>query len=565
MMMTQPCLDLIAEAFALKPDDPNFPSKGGDLIYRLAAETVRGGDPYKKAYEDVRSIFRSHYDGNDEHFDGLYATCLQDAEEEKRQEDLRAAEAEAAEMREAMREFDRAQSSAKQAEEQAKRPEQPEEIKAGRRPNESSFSKLLEKNADEIIPPSVSEPWPDDPPDLTYVPGVVGEMIDHIVASSRLPDRKMALAAALATASATLNRKVVGPTNGGTVLYVLILAWTGAGKEHLLNCAEALMGAAGEKAKMGPTDLASVQAIQELAIKQPSCFCVMDEFGGFLARISHGSQCSNVQEITSILSSLWGKPPGSIYRSAKKMSKEVEEVFWPNLGILGASTPAQFYQGIKNHFIASGFINRFLIISVGKGGDLTKPQRNWSEVSQALIARLKKMAGSEIPFQLQMSFGIKPQWRKIGWGEGAEILFEEFENRNRNRPDGTERDIWIRAADMALRLATIVAVGRFSTNVSKQDMAWAIEVVSNSATKLFDDLQQYSREQLQFGDLCDKVIDFIRRSGGHAPREKILNALRGHIRGKREAEDALAYLSESKQIVIGTVGDVVIYTLVGVR
>ena len=76
-------------------------------------------------------------------------------------------------------------------------------------------------------------------------------------------------------------------------------------------------------------------------------------------------------------------------------------------------------------------------------------------------ARLGEMAGPEIPFQLQMSFGMKPQWRKIGWGEGARALFEDFEDKNRDRQDGTERDVWIRAADIALRLATIVAVGGF--------------------------------------------------------------------------------------------------------
>jgi hypothetical protein len=376
----------------------------------------------------------------------------------------------------------------------------------------------------------------------------------------------MALATALSVGGAIINRKVAGPTDGGTSLYVLLLAFTGAGKEHLLNCADALLGAADERGKLGPSDLASIQAIQELIVEQPSCLCVMDEFGSFLARISHGSQCSNVQEITGMLSSMWGKQPGSTYRSVKKKGKEVEEVYWPTLAILGASTPAQFYQAIKNRFIANGFLNRFVTFSVGKGGDRTDPKRNWNDVPDALKERLKAMAGPEIPFQLQMSFGMKPQWRKIGWGEGARALFEEFEDRNRNRQDGTERDVWIRAADIALRLATIVAAGRFSTNVSKRDISWAIQVVSNSATKLIEDLQKYSREQLQFGDLCDKIIEFIRRAGAFAPREKVLNTLRGHIRGKKEADGALAYLSESRQIVVAnTANGGVGYTLVSVK
>ena len=111
--MSEICIELVNEAHRLdlKEEEEVFASKGGELLRRLAEETVRGGDPNGKALNDIRGAYRK-IGGNAEVFDALWGNCFRAAKEEHQ----RAIEAEASDMREAMLEFDRAQRVAKQSE-----------------------------------------------------------------------------------------------------------------------------------------------------------------------------------------------------------------------------------------------------------------------------------------------------------------------------------------------------------------------------------------------------------------------------------------------------------------
>src|SRR5262249_18800726 len=64
------------------------------------------------------------------------------------------------------------------------------------------------------------------------VPGVVGEMIEWIVATARRPNRVLALAATIPLVGTLIGRRVAGPTRSATHLYAVAVAPTGAGKQH---------------------------------------------------------------------------------------------------------------------------------------------------------------------------------------------------------------------------------------------------------------------------------------------------------------------------------------------
>src|SRR5262249_3787385 len=91
-----------------------------------------------------------------------------------------------------------------------------------------------------VIPEGVS-----DIEALTYVPGLVGQIVDWIVAGARRPNRVMALGVALTVVGTLIGRRFEGPTGCATHLYVFILAPTGWGKDHPLWCGNKLMIAVG--------------------------------------------------------------------------------------------------------------------------------------------------------------------------------------------------------------------------------------------------------------------------------------------------------------------------------
>ncbi|HEX2337256.1 MAG TPA: hypothetical protein VHI72_12345, partial [Hyphomicrobiaceae bacterium] len=68
------------------------------------------------------------------------------------------------------------------------------------------------------------------------VPGVMGEVIEWIVATARRPNRVLALAAAIPLVGTLIGRRVAGPTRSATHLYAVAVAPTGAGKQHPIDC-----------------------------------------------------------------------------------------------------------------------------------------------------------------------------------------------------------------------------------------------------------------------------------------------------------------------------------------
>src|SRR5262249_8351646 len=80
---------------------------------------------------------------------------------------------------------------------------------------------------------------------LTYPRGLLGHATQYVENTAALPNRWLSLATALASCAKALDRKVLGPTGNSVVLWTLLVAETGAGKQHSLNCIRMLLRAMG--------------------------------------------------------------------------------------------------------------------------------------------------------------------------------------------------------------------------------------------------------------------------------------------------------------------------------
>src|SRR5262249_34527251 len=161
--------------------------------------------------------------------------------------------------------------------------------------------------------------------------------VQYIMDTARLPDRGMALAAALSACGKAIDRKVLGPGGGSTVLYNILIAETGAGKQHTINCIRSVLAAVEGADKVKASGLASVQAIEELVNDSPSCLVLIDEVGSWLARVST-SGTGNIAEIPGTLQSLWGWPPEAQWIGTKQKGKDAPSAYGPALAIYGATT-----------------------------------------------------------------------------------------------------------------------------------------------------------------------------------------------------------------------------------
>src|SRR5215469_6760507 len=205
-----------------------------------------------------------------------------------------------------------------------------------------------------VKPKAKAPPWPEapePPPDatalerLTYPRGLLGHVVQYMYDTAGLPDRFLALAGALSALGKCCDRKVLGPTGNSTILFILVIAETGAGKNHTLNCIRIIFKAADIENAVVASGIASVQSVEEIlegrpnkTPGQPSPLVLIDEYGSFLTRISSKNQTGNVSEIPSILQSLWGWSPEAEWKGSMKMAKEIVTVYGPAFAIFATST-----------------------------------------------------------------------------------------------------------------------------------------------------------------------------------------------------------------------------------
>ena len=108
---------------------------------------------------------------------------------------------------------------------------------------------------------------------FTTVPGLVGEIVDWIVATSRRPNRVLALGAAITVVGTLIGRRAAGPTRSATHLYAVGIAPTGSGKQHLLDSVIRLMEAAKASNHIGPSKFFSLSAVLDLLSSKPLVLC----------------------------------------------------------------------------------------------------------------------------------------------------------------------------------------------------------------------------------------------------------------------------------------------------
>ena len=197
---------------------------------------------------------------------------------------------------------------------------------------------------------------------FTTVPGVVGEIVDWIVATSRRPNRVLALGAAVTVVGTLIGRRAAGPTRSATHLYAVGIAPTGSGKQHLLDSVIRLMEAAKASNHIGPSKFFSLSAVLDLLSSKPLVLCPQDEIGVFLRAVTSRKATSHEAAVSQILRALWGISFASMPTPAWAQ-REMEIISCPALSIFGVSTLEEFHAALQGESVANGFLNRFLALS----------------------------------------------------------------------------------------------------------------------------------------------------------------------------------------------------------
>src|SRR5262249_29339925 len=222
------------------------------------------------------------------------------------------------------------------------------------------------------------------------VPGVVGEVIEWIVATARRPNRVLALVAAIPLVGTLIGRRVAGPTRSATHLYAVAVAPTGAGKQHPIDCISALMMAAGAQEHIGPSSFMSASALCNFVHRRPLSLCCSDELGAYLARLHAKTASGHEREVTKFMRSLWGIS-FSLTSTPEWTARIAQQLHSPALSFFGPSTADELFQPLQGEAIDNGLLNRFLVLRSGSRARDTQPQLLPGQVPASLTRKCRQL------------------------------------------------------------------------------------------------------------------------------------------------------------------------------
>lgn len=376
--------------------------------------------------------------------------------------------------------------------------------------------------------------WHKAAPDDGKLPGLLGDIAGWIMATARRPNPVLAMGAAVTVLGTLAGRRAAGPTLSGTHLYMINLADSGTGKDHVLQQIPCLLEAANAPQLLGPGKFMSETSMVNALKRQACCLCPMDEFGVFLKKINSPRASSHEMGMSSFLREAWG-------RSFKAMvtpewgGRPSETIHAPAMSIYGVSTPKEFFDALTGDDVVNGFMNRFLMLDGNTKVADADPSADPLQVPAALAGDLVEFyqrINRNTPGEISNPFGPVRPAVTIGWGTGARECWETMKAEIEPLTEEAETgSFWRRTVEIALRLATIRALGNYSAQIELADMIWARDIASASALQMKELAGEHMASTYRVA-LRNRIFGFVKRSARKVSRTEIQRFLRSEVKKK---------------------------------
>ena len=327
------------------------------------------------------------------------------------------------------------------------------------------------------------------PQHLLTVPGVLGDIVNYSAKTAIKPQPQFDVQTALAIGSVAMGRRFVTDNRNMSSLYFLNVGKTGSGKEHANTVIEDCLEAAGCIHLRGPSGYTSAPAVLSTLKDQPSHIAVIDEFGSMLASAAaKGNQ--HKKDALTIMMEAWGRQTKTLRNvgysmmqltDAQKKNLQVE-IKSPSLTIMGMTTPETFYDAIGSKDIASGFLNRILIVESKRPRELSR-NPDHLDVPERVVNWIKKSASAEgegSSLITDQGNEFPPVPVMVPFTKQARDLFREYEITLTDRQNASGpmvADMMNRSREMAMRLSLIVAHSLGDREINEIAAQWAIDYI----------------------------------------------------------------------------------------
>jgi hypothetical protein len=377
--------------------------------------------------------------------------------------------------------------------------------------------------------------------------GLLSEIANWILATSPMPNRPLAVAAATAIISTICGRHLYSASATAMNLYIAMLAKTGVGKDRPLSAPGEIFKAAGMPSLRQSGKSFAVSGFESMMVDNPCCVAIIDELGAnLMSRISHRRSSTHEQAIKPLLLELWSRTMGKdAFMTTHRAQSASVPVRSPSLTILGASTPEKFYATLQNADAADGFMNRFLIAEAAPRCDededietIPVPQI----VIDCLHGIVPALGGSLGNVLGVFSPNVEVPERKLEWAYGVRDAVKAFKKQvNEVVTEAKYGDLWGRVYEYSIRLGGIHAVSRAGAYAELElvDMQWGAAWAVSSAKSMSDAAENMMAKSGYEAELNDVKKEI--RDAGVITRSQLLRAIR-HING-RDLENITNHLA----------------------
>lgn len=342
----------------------------------------------------------------------------------------------------------------------------------------------------------------------SFPPGLVGEIAQFIYDAAPRPVREIALAGAYGLLAGIAGR-AYNVSGTGLNQYVLLVAETGKGKEAIAGGISKLMAALKASVPssqdfVGPSEIASPQAVLKWLARSPAFYSIVGEFGLKLKEMSALHANPNVTGLKRMLLDLYNKSGKGNALGAMAYSKREDNtavVAAPAFTLIGESTPSKFFENVNEDMVQDGLLPRFMVIEYSgprvafhKGHKLVQPSFQTVSKLAELAAHCLKFAATNTVCEI----AIEP---------AAEAIFDAFDKWidsliNDKSIDVVAAELWNRAHIKAMKLAGLYAVGTNYINPS---------ICADMAQMACDEIYRQTialKSRFDTGDVGSATINF---------------------------------------------------------
>ena len=356
------------------------------------------------------------------------------------------------------------------------------------------------------------------PGEITRIPGALGHLVDHMVASAIKPQRVLSVTGALAFGAVMMAQIYASITDLRTNLYLLGVAPSTAGKDHARRVVKAALAACGKKDRIGGEDIKSGPAVLSAVHRCPAVLFQLDEFGLFLQAVMSpkaGSfQADIARQLMMLRTSANTIVAGAEY--ADQRNRPRLDIEYPCAVLHGTTTGDAFWPALSSKHVLSGFLNRFIVThSENPSPERQMPSRRANDIPEAVLewaAAIQSREGKQAGNLQGFSPAVPCIVGETASGSRQLEAFARTSDARAAELLGTGLDsLWGRAAAMATEVAMIVAGSINPSSPIIDDVAagWSVQFVDYWTQRLVVDVSSRIVDT-EFEALCQAVARVLR-------------------------------------------------------